>query len=451
MRVKISVVAAFTLLALGFGCRKEKVPEPYKPTDAHDAYRHALVAAGLGDTALGRDWLEASKKALVAPVKTDLPFAEVFYADPSEAFAVAYGFEVKRGQRVEIEVASSGEKTGRIFIDLFRVEGGSPEQWIHAASADESENRLEFEPRRDAEYIVRLQPELLRGGQIGVTIRKVASLGFPVAGKDSRAIQSGFGASRDGGRRVHHGVDIFARRHTPVLAPSDALVQRVGDGGIGGNTIWLYDSKRRLYLYFAHLQTQDVEPYTNVKAGQQIGTVGNTGNARTTPPHLHFGVYMRSVGAVDPYHFINEIEVETRAVSADLQILGRWGRAKDGDVPLKTSWVSRSETVVSIDSHSAMKILAAAGGAYRVLLPDGISGYVSARDVEPAADFPESRWTSHSLTVMEGPSLNAAAMDVLVPGEEYHVLGKYEDSFLVQTLGGRIGWVSASAVPADLR
>ncbi len=60
-------------------------------------------------------------------------------------------------------------------------------------------------------------------------------------------------------------------------------------------------------MYFAHLQTQEVEEMSYVVAGQRIGTVGNTGNARRTPPHLHFGIYVRGEGPVDPVNFIKKI------------------------------------------------------------------------------------------------------------------------------------------------
>jgi len=61
-------------------------------------------------------------------------------------------------------------------------------------------------------------------------------------------------------------------------------------------------------VYYAHLDEQWVEPGEFVRAGQALGAVGNTGNARTTPPHLHFGVYVRQPGvrggARDPAEFL---------------------------------------------------------------------------------------------------------------------------------------------------
>ncbi|NLG63534.1 MAG: M23 family metallopeptidase, partial [Candidatus Cloacimonetes bacterium] len=60
---------------------------------------------------------------------------------------------------------------------------------------------------------------------------------------------------------------------------------------IGGKVIWMRPDGEDVELYYAHLDRQDVRPGERVRAGDQIGLVGNTGNARGTSPHLHFGVY----------------------------------------------------------------------------------------------------------------------------------------------------------------
>ena len=70
----------------------------------------------------------------------------------------------------------------------------------------------------------------------------------------------------------------------------------------GGQVIWLRDRRVRRSLYYAHLNGWAVQDGTEVRAGDVIGFVGNTGNARTTPPHLHFGVYER--GPADPSPFL---------------------------------------------------------------------------------------------------------------------------------------------------
>ena len=234
--------------------------------------------------------------------------------------AIGYRFFVKRGLRIEVRIAVHTSDSLLLFTDLFRQSGDSIPGWIHVATADDDSCILMFGTRRDAYYVLRLQPELLRGGRFDVMIREVPSLEFPVSGRDSRSIQSFFGDPRDGGRREHHGVDIFAPRHTPVLAPVRAQVLRIGEGDVGGRYVWLYEPKQALYLYFAHLETQEVSRGDQVLAGQLIGTVGNTGNARFTPPHLHFGIYKN--GPINPFYFIAETDTVPGRILGDSLLKG---------------------------------------------------------------------------------------------------------------------------------
>lgn len=116
------------------------------------------------------------------------------------------------------------------------------------------------------------------------------SLAFPVAGKRSN-IGSFWGASRDGGKRRHEGIDIFARKGTAVLALTDGVISYRGSTARGGKVLWLNSNHHPWSAYYAHLDKQLVKEGQAVRKGQVIGTVGNTGNARTTPSHLHFGMY----------------------------------------------------------------------------------------------------------------------------------------------------------------
>jgi murein DD-endopeptidase MepM/ murein hydrolase activator NlpD len=115
------------------------------------------------------------------------------------------------------------------------------------------------------------------------------ALVFPVAGTRS-VIKDKWGASRAGGIRRHKGIDIHARKGTPVVAVCDGVITERGHTGIGGKTLWLKSPKNTWSAYYAHLDKQYVKEGQRVRKGQVIGTVGNTGNARTTPSHLHFGV-----------------------------------------------------------------------------------------------------------------------------------------------------------------
>jgi murein DD-endopeptidase MepM/ murein hydrolase activator NlpD len=128
------------------------------------------------------------------------------------------------------------------------------------------------------------------------------ALAFPVAGKKSN-IGSYWGADRDGGRRKHKGIDIFARKGTPVVAISDGIIVEKDHTPIGGKTLWLRSSDHQLTAYYAHLDKQSVKEGQHVRKGQVIGTVGNTGNALTTPSHLHFGIYKGS-GPVNPLPYV---------------------------------------------------------------------------------------------------------------------------------------------------
>ncbi len=301
-----ALVPALCWILAFWSCKREIVPQAYVPTGAHDAYRHGLSQAELDKTALGRDWAKAAEFSLRSATEIDAPFTESFYVDSTEAFAIGYRFAVKRGQRTEVKLEIDPPSDWRIFLDLFRAPEAGDEVPEPVATGGEGDLRLAFEPRQDGIYLLRVQSELLRGGSCTLIIRNVASLEFPVAGMGSGAIRSPFGVPREGGRRVHHGVDIFAPRGTEVLATSRARVRRVGDRPLGGRVIWLEDPERGLYLYFAHLDTQDVVEGTWVAPGDRIGTVGNTGNARTTPPHLHFGIYPRGERPIDPFPFLSQ-------------------------------------------------------------------------------------------------------------------------------------------------
>ena len=104
-------IIILVLFLFNSACRKEVVPEQYKPTRAHEAYIFSLEQAGLAETALGKDWIFASKTALKNPNPVSLPFAEVFYVDSSSAFAVGYSFEVKKGQRIDVEVSIQNQNS----------------------------------------------------------------------------------------------------------------------------------------------------------------------------------------------------------------------------------------------------------------------------------------------------------------------------------------------------
>jgi len=112
-----------------------------------------------------------------------------------------------------------------------------------------------------------------------------------VLDKSRKHIISKFGDPRDNGTRLHEGIDIAAERGTVVLSVSDGKVVTVKEEGRGGKQVWVRDRERGHVYYYAHLDSQFVQEGDRVQAGTALGTVGNTGNAITTIPHLHFAVY----------------------------------------------------------------------------------------------------------------------------------------------------------------
>jgi len=112
-------------------------------------------------------------------------------------------------------------------------------------------------------------------------------------------------ATRDS-NRLHEGQDIFAPHGTPVLSATDGYVMNIGPNPLGGQTVSVIGAGGRVY-YYAHLSAYAANLATgdHVTTKTVLGYVGNTGNAATTPAHLHFGVYTRS-GAINPLPLIED-------------------------------------------------------------------------------------------------------------------------------------------------
>jgi murein DD-endopeptidase MepM/ murein hydrolase activator NlpD len=125
-----------------------------------------------------------------------------------------------------------------------------------------------------------------------------AAPGVPVSYVDT------WGAERSEGR-AHEGTDIFAPRGTPVVAVDDGEA-RLESGERSGLAVALYaDQGQRKYI-FAHLDSVEGRYPREVSAGELLGAVGDSGNARGTDPHLHFEV--RTSGEPEnPFPHLNQV------------------------------------------------------------------------------------------------------------------------------------------------
>jgi murein DD-endopeptidase MepM/ murein hydrolase activator NlpD len=116
----------------------------------------------------------------------------------------------------------------------------------------------------------------------------------PVQG--ARQFSDSWGQPRPGHRR-HEGVDLFAARGTPVVAPVAGTVETLS-GARAGLAFYLRGEDGNTY-YGAHLNS--IGPAGPVARGGQIGTVGSTGNAKGTTPHLHFEIKPGGGPPADPF------------------------------------------------------------------------------------------------------------------------------------------------------
>ena len=156
----------------------------------------------------------------------------------------------------------------------------------------------------------------------------VYDMEFPLLGAGDYA--SGFGAARDGGRRQHMGVDLMAPQLTPIVAVADGVVSRIrhSDGSAGMYIMIDHDdgwSSWYLHLNNDSYDTDDgrglgirpgLEEGAEVEAGELIGWVGDSGNAETTAPHLHFELHDADGRAIDPYGSIVAAERKGAAAFA---------------------------------------------------------------------------------------------------------------------------------------
>jgi len=147
-------------------------------------------------------------------------------------------------------------------------------------------------------------------------------LAMPVRDVSTKQITNTWHAPRDGGR-LHEGQDIFAPRGTPILSATEGYVVNIGENSLGGQTVSVIGAGGRIY-YYAHLEAYAphlAEGYY-VTTQTLLGYVGTTGNAAGTPPHLHFGVYESTRGAMNPLPLLNDrpdekkLTAETRPARA---------------------------------------------------------------------------------------------------------------------------------------
>jgi murein DD-endopeptidase MepM/ murein hydrolase activator NlpD len=185
----------------------------------------------------------------------------------------------------------------------------------HAASGTHSAKRNGHGTKKSRKHRAVVPQPLVAVPGLGY---KPSHYVFPIDGGASYV--DTYGANRndvyDG---WHHGNDLFAPLGTPVVAVARGTLSLVGWNELGGWRLWLTDRKGNSF-YYAHLAgyARWILTHPHVRAGQVVGFLGRTGDAFTTPPHVHFEIHPHQPafvrlgydGAVDPYTYLRKWHIE---------------------------------------------------------------------------------------------------------------------------------------------
>lgn len=405
------------------------------PLSPREKYIERLNKSDLSETAMVRSWSAAGEVTGHDSVQIVLPFRETGFFAAAEPQARFYRFDSKEGQVLTLTSLIKTKATATLFIDLFTWVDGAWKKLEHA----DSTLTLKHEFAQSGSCLVRLQPELLVNMYYSITLSVTPVLLNPVKGASNKNIGSFYGDPRDGGKRKHEGVDIFAPKGTLVVAPTDGIITSVGNGNLGGKTVWMNDIKRGHAYYFAHLDSQIVKKGMNVKQGDAIGLVGNTGNARNTPSHLHFGVYQRE--SKDPIAYIRTMEKLVNEMMPDTLFQSIVFRVTQKGGTLHAGPGKKQPALHELTKDAWVKVIAQSGEWYRVVTAAQAEGYIEKNNVTPAGKGNHVTIKKEILLLTEAHT-NAIPI-TSITGEAVG-LASYRNFRFIRTSDGLTGWIDVT-------
>ncbi len=424
-------------LILAASCSKLNGPAAlFKTRSPHEVYADNLKSAGLERSEMGRQWLTRAADIAGSALAVKIPYKETGYFAPEKTQAVILSFDAIKGQKLNIALTKKPAINFNIYLDVFERSKNGEMQRI--AFADTAGTAIEYEVETTGKYYLRLQPELLSGGQYTLTITAGPSLGFPVTATARPRIGSFFGDGRDEGARLHEGIDIFAPKRSAAIAAASGVITSVRENNLGGKVVFMRPEGRDYSLYYAHLDAQLVNQGQSVQIGDTLGLVGNTGNARSTPAHLHFGVYT-SNGAVNPIHYVNKDVKMPPSVSSSLSLLNATARSGKKLAVINTP-SSNASLITTLPANTPLIVNAAAHNWYKVTLPNDISGYVDSKSLKAASALKILTVKNRTILYNGPDTLKAIPVAALNTGEKVDVLGSYNNYQLVSS-GDISGWM----------
>ena len=419
-----------------FSCKTGTV-NLFKPASPHEQYERKLTSTGFDKTAAGRAWIVAAQSSLQKPLQIKLPFKDRGYFSAEAVPAVAYTFAATKGQKISISMSQKPAENFRIYVDLLSFEN---QKMKSLAFIDTVKNTVEYEISNTGDYMIRLQPELLTSGEYTLEINYGPSLAYPIKTTSRNNIQSFFGDGRDANTRKHEGIDMFAPRLTPVIAAAEGTVTRVNENNLGGKVVWMRPNGKDYTLYYAHLDKQIAVEGQQVAIGDTLGLMGNTGNAKTTAPHLHFGIYA-SGGAVDPFPYVNPVIKPLPVVTASATNFNATMRT-NRSTPIYAMAEAGGVTIANLPPNAIVKVNSANRDWYRVVLPDGTEGFLqSNRLVKTAKAITAIKITAQQQMVLDQPDTTAAVKRVVPVNSTAEVLGYSGNFSLIKGLDDVMGWV----------
>lgn len=437
-----NIVLFISIFITSISCTTSGPAGLFGKKSLHQQYEDKIKTAGLQETTLGQLWLAAAEKSLTSPLSVTIPYSETGYFAAENPRAAGLQFRGKRGEKITITLSKKPEINFAIYLDLWEADTATNAKPQLLLSAD-STNTVTYDADKDRTYILRLQPELLKGGEYTLSVTAGPSLAFPITPKVKSNIGSFWGVGRDRGARKHEGIDIFAPRGTALVAAADGVITSVTENTLGGKVIFLRPDNKNYTLYYAHLDKQLAQPGQTVKTGDTIGLVGNTGNARTTLPHLHFGIYTNS-GAIDPLPFVNRVTKIPDKISAPTNNLNNWVR-NNRTAKLYNS-PSAKQQILTLQPNTLLKAEAATARFYKVLLPDGQEGFVASSDVSSVLLPVRNAVLKNEQALLDEPNNNAAKKTILAAGQPVNILAAYNDFYYIKDNRTEEGWILKKAL-----
>ncbi|HSB08060.1 MAG TPA: M23 family metallopeptidase [Blastocatellia bacterium] len=142
-----------------------------------------------------------------------------------------------------------------------------------------------------------------------LSILSTRKLLIPVEGIPASQLRDSFYDGRSEGR-IHQALDIMAPQNAPVLATADGVVVKLYQSARGGTMLYQSDPSGLFVYYYAHLSryADGISEGRQLRRGDVIAFVGDTGNAGPGNFHLHFGISRMSAPGrwsggepIDPY------------------------------------------------------------------------------------------------------------------------------------------------------